>query len=170
MDVPITLLVLQHPTETKHPKNTLRLLSLCIPQTRIVIGESLQDFAALAQQVAHAPNDYWLIYPNSKSVALEDAQVDSMPRPQHLILIDATWRKAFKIWQLNPWLAQLPSFHFDSPPNSRYSIRKTNIAHGLSTLEAAAYALECRFNIDTFSLLDLFGHMQTKRNQFLNDK
>lgn len=88
----------------------------------------------------------------------------------NLILLDGTWRKAKKMWMLNPWLHDLPSWHFGQPPENQYRMRKTNLEHSLSTLEAAAYGLDCLCHFDSAKLLKLFNAMQTQIERFQPDK
>ncbi|WP_239223667.1 DTW domain-containing protein, partial [Comamonas aquatica] len=49
----VQVLVLQHPQEAGHAKNTARLLHLCLPGSRLEVGE-VWDAAAL-QALLHAP-------------------------------------------------------------------------------------------------------------------
>lgn len=127
--------VLQHPDEVDHPKNTLRLARLCLPEIRVCVGESAADFGAAAAAIS--PAKAVLCYPDDTSAPLEGRQ----PAPTQLVFIDATWRKAYKMLQLNPWLQQLPRCHFDAAPAGDYRLRKTRRAGGLSTLEAIAHGL-----------------------------
>lgn len=59
-----------------------------------------------------------------------------------LIVIDGTWRKAKKIHLLNKWLKNIPSLTLTESKKTNYGIRKSNIEHGLSSIEAIAFALE----------------------------
>lgn len=127
--------VLQHPAERDHPKNTLRLARLCLPDIHVLVGETPEDFRTAV--AALSPAKAVLCYPDPTSVALESRQ----PVASQLVFIDATWRKAHKILQLNPWLQQLPRCHFNAAPVGEYRLRKTRRAGGLSTLEAIAHGL-----------------------------
>jgi DTW domain-containing protein YfiP len=157
------IIVLQHPAESKHAKNSLRLLPLCLANLHIVIGESPTDFLQIAKACHLAPADFALFYPSDHSKDLEQHLSQfKLAMPQTLIFIDATWRKALKIWRLNPWLHTLNSWHFSTPPTSRYHIRKASVANSLSTLEAVAYALEQTQGIDCQPLHDIFSTMQKR--------
>lgn len=157
------IVVLQHPSEVRQAKNSARLLPLCLPQVSIFVGENSEDLAPAQhwlKQPLHA-NSACVFYPNPQSLALEN-KLNSYTQ-QHfttLVFIDATWRKAYKMWQLNPWLQNLPSWHFASPPTGNYRIRKTNLNHALSTLEAVAYALQTGHKAEVAPLHQLFNHMQ----------
>ncbi|NMH65066.1 tRNA-uridine aminocarboxypropyltransferase [Shewanella salipaludis] len=132
------LLVLQHPSEVGHAKNSVRLLSLVIPQTLVYVGETPEDFAELRQYLARLERPVYLVYPSEKSVQVQQAApaADCV-----LLLLDGTWRKAFRLLQLNPWLQQYPALHLDLEQSSNYRIRKASRSDSLSTLEAAAHML-----------------------------
>lgn len=150
--------ILQHPKEAQHAKNTVRLLSLCLEHIEIFIGEHPDDFAALRSQVEQQPQTFQVFYPHQNSQSFEARF--TVRAPTNLIFIDATWRKAFRMWQLNPWLHLCHGWHFETPPASRYAIRQTRIEGGISTLEAVAYALEQGFGEDATPLMQAFEAMQ----------
>ena len=59
-----------------------------------------------------------------------------------LVVIDATWRKSKKILHLHPALQQLPRVNLSGNLQSQYTVRKTSIADGLSTIESIVLALQ----------------------------
>jgi DTW domain-containing protein YfiP len=157
------IIILQHPAESKHAKNTARLITLCMPSVTVLCGEQSTSFSELINQCSKDPHRFALIYPSTSSKALEDhPQQFALPNQKTLIFIDATWRKAFKIWQLNPWLKAIPQWHFATPPATKYRIRKTSVDNGLSTLEALAYTLSVTEKLDCQPLLQSFAAMQDK--------
>ena len=155
----VELIVLQHPSETKVAKNTARLLALALQNIQIVVGETAQDFRQLQAFCLQHRNDVALLYPSTVSRPLEE--LNKAHNIKYLLLLDGTWKKAFKLYQCNPWLTALPCWHFAHPPASQYQ-RKAHRSDSLSTLEAAAYGLHLLENIDTAPLLVL----QQKRQQF----
>ncbi|MFT6899556.1 MAG: DTW domain-containing protein YfiP [Paraglaciecola sp.] len=157
------IIILQHPGEVKHAKNTTRLITLCMPDITVLRGEQPDSFSQLIKQCGKTPDRFALFYPSTSSKAVEDhSHQFALPNQKTLIFIDATWRKAFKIWQLNPWLRALPQWHFAAPPASSYRIRKTSVDNGLSTLEALAYTLSITEKLDCQPLLQSFAAMQEK--------
>lgn len=158
---PYHIIILQHPNEAKHAKNTGRLVKLILPETTILTGESEQDFEELKQQVLLAPQGYHVFYPSNKSQGLESVEYSTLPAPEKtLIFIDATWRKALKMWHQNPWLQSCHQWHFSDTLIGHYAIRKTSVENGVSTLEAVAYALNQCCDHDEQPLLTLFDAMQ----------
>ncbi len=79
--------------------------------------------------------------------------------PKQIILLDGTWKKAYKLWQLNTWLHTLPTLRIDDV-ESQYHIRKAPKAGYLSTLEAAAICLEKLEKCNTKPLYNCFNLMQ----------
>ncbi|MGL4220453.1 MAG: tRNA-uridine aminocarboxypropyltransferase, partial [Shewanella sp.] len=157
------LLVLQHPCEVEHKKNSVRVLSLVIPDTQVYVGESEADFAALRAQLSRCQRPIYLVYPSEQSLSVEQQMISA---DCVLLLIDGTWRKAFKILQLNPWLTQLPAVHLPEGYASRYKIRKSSRSDSLSTLEASAYMLKALDKgLDVSPLLAAFDAMVAMRLQ-----
>ncbi|MGL5394153.1 MAG: tRNA-uridine aminocarboxypropyltransferase [Shewanella sp.] len=155
------LLVLQHPCEVEHKKNSVRVLSLVIPDTQVYVGESEADFAALRAQLSRCQRPIYLVYPSEQSLSVEQQMISA---DCVLLLIDGTWRKAFKILQLNPWLTQLPAVHLPEGYASRYKIRKSSRSDSLSTLEASAYMLKALDKgLDVSPLLAAFDAMVALR-------
>ena len=131
----IELLILQHPTEAGHPKNTAGLLAACLMRTRLMIGESFgAELEALLQSLPRPA----LLYPDTptgNTIALHE-------KPETLIILDATWRKSRKMLYLNPLLSRLPRVNLPAGLPGNYHIRKTQGNNLLSTFEASCYALQ----------------------------
>ncbi|BCE00031.1 tRNA-uridine aminocarboxypropyltransferase [Marinicellulosiphila megalodicopiae] len=172
------LLVLQHPQEAKHHKNTVKLLTLNIPNTQIIVGEQFDpnDFVQL-QGLSRA--NTFLLYPSDQSIelesvaALQEQQAYKVAEPLTLIVIDSSWKKSKKMYLINQWLHSFQSFHLklDQSP-SIYQIRKKREAHFRSTLEASVIALNILedYPIEPcYQLLDRFCELKIQDiNQFKN--
>lgn len=133
----IVLHILQHPSEVKNAKNTVKLLTLISNNTQVHIGEQESDFKNIKSLYESQPSQFGLLFPS------DDANIISPQEHQikHLILIDGTWKKAKKILHLNPWLKNIPHFTFAEDINTEYQIRASSVKGSLSTIEAAAYSL-----------------------------
>ncbi len=144
------VLVLQHPLELQEAKGTARLLHLCLPGSRLEVGEAfapqqLQQWLYGAWPGAEAPQQTMLLYPQTpdQPAALTVLTDGDAPAPvRRLVLIDGTWRKSRKMLYANPLLAQLPRLALTDTGPAGYRIRKAPRAGQLSTLEAAALALQ----------------------------
>lgn len=138
------VLILQHPLEQHHAKNSARLLHLSLPGSRMVVGEAFDD--AALQALMPEPRYTVLLYPptqypeHAAAAALDDKQLAD-PALVRLVVLDATWRKSRKMLHQSPVLQRLPRLVLDDIPASRYAIRKAHQPGQLSTLEATCAAL-----------------------------
>lgn len=155
----IHLIILQHPSETKHPLNTVRIMKKSFQNITVLVGENFTDHQKLNSLFANPDHTCALIYPSSNSTDLSSATV-MRKKPTHLILIDGTWRKAKKIFLLSKNLQFLPAHTLSPQHESDYRIRKSSIENGVSTLEASSLALSIlEPNLDTSSALLSFKKM-----------
>jgi DTW domain-containing protein YfiP len=164
---PLNIIVLQHPKEATHAKNTVKLLTLGLTKITVLQGETPEDWKKLAREVTNQPQNYCLFYPHQQSTSLEslasqEQKARYFPANHNVIFIDASWRKALKIWHLNPWLLLCSSWHFANPPDNRYHIRHTTQKSSLSTLESVVYVLEHTHSVNCKPLVTLFSKMQQK--------
>ncbi|MCV6626880.1 MAG: DTW domain-containing protein [Cellvibrionaceae bacterium] len=131
----VPLLLLQHPSEAHHPKGSVDLMALSLSNIEVRVGET---FAGLAAELDNSRYRDLLLYPEteqSSPAPLNDK------RPPRLIALDGSWRKTYKLLQLNPCLQQLPRYRGPISKQGQYRIRKAPKAGQLSTLEACCQAL-----------------------------
>ncbi len=151
----IPVVILQHPNEVKHSKGTVALLAKSLKRCQVIVGENFNDNAALLQVL----NQYHalLLYPSEQaevlswSVSINQNQVKAQQstteqvkeRERCLIILDGTWKKAYRMFMLSEKLQALPQVCLpDKLANSgQYLIRKVAKANALSSLEACCYAL-----------------------------
>tara|TARA_B110000881_G_C18340346_1_gene396188 strand:- start:69 stop:659 length:591 start_codon:yes stop_codon:yes gene_type:complete len=146
----INLIILQHPQEAKHHKNTVQLLKLNIPNCQIFMGDDDDFDLSDHPEFSHiTPCNTLLLYPQEHSselsadtVSLDFEDFSGELERLNVIVIDSNWKKSKKIFLTNPWLHSLKSYHLtlDESP-SIYQIRKKRQAHFRSTLEATVIAL-----------------------------
>ena len=119
------LLILQHPAEAGHAKNTTAFLSLGLQHARLLRGEVFD--------VTLAGPGTALLYPGEAPAAPPTGI-------ERLVLLDGSWRQSRRLLGANPWLARLPRLALPVLP-SRYAIRRAHRPGQLSTLEAGLHAL-----------------------------
>ena len=139
------VLILQHPLEVDHAKNSARLLHLSLPGSHMLTGEAFDEAALHAALYAamRAPKYTVLLYPQSAhdpAPITDPAQLQD-PAQVRLVVLDATWRKSRKMLHGSPWLRRLPRVSLENEPASHYVIRKAHKPGQLSTLEATCAAL-----------------------------
>jgi len=138
------VLILMHPMEVHEAKGTGHLLHLCLPHSRVMVGEEFD--AAELEAALHgswtswadtdgAPRHSLLLYPDTAeqdaALGLAAASPLPLPWPQpperlRLVVIDGTWRKSRKMLYLNPAsfeaaaqaLAQLHNWTADGSANA----------------------------------------------------
>lgn len=158
MNVKTQITLMLHPSEQNKAKNTGRLIPLLIPSAVIIVGESGEDFSSVKDRIREFPKTV-VLFPCDISQSLTD--ISKEQEIEHIIVIDATWRKAKKIWMLNPWLHQLSVAHLNLDSISQYRIRKGSRENGVSSIEAVAAALEEIESVDTAPVWALFEAMQS---------
>ncbi|WP_149354283.1 tRNA-uridine aminocarboxypropyltransferase [Comamonas testosteroni] len=155
----VEVLILMHPMEVHEAKGTGHLLHLCLPHSRVMVGEEFD--AAELEAALHgrwgnwadtdsAPRHSLLLYPDTAeqdaALGLAAASPLPLPWPQpperlRLVVIDGTWRKSRKMLYLNPALQALPRLPLLDVEDSGYAIRKAHLPGQLSSFEAATLAL-----------------------------
>ncbi len=158
------VLILQHPSEVRHAKGTARLLHLCLPNSRIVVGEVFDETllqALLTEGGKHAV----LLYPTD----CFEAPVGKATHQIRLVVLDATWQNSRRLLRLNPALQTLPRVAFQNPAPTRYSaIRIAHAPHQLSTIEATGAMLaQLEHGLDTQPLLAAFDAFIALQQGFL---
>lgn len=143
------VLVLQHPSEVKQSKGTVALLQRSLHSCRVLIGEDFSDNDELIDLLAQ--NQGLLLYPGEQAQDLllsvhqcdeEDSQ--SIERkPPLLIILDGTWKKAYRMYRLSKNLHSLTQVCLPDviANKGKYLIRKVAKKNALSSLEATCYAL-----------------------------
>lgn len=140
VNVDLEVWILQDPLEAKHAKNTARLFALSYQNAHIISIANPQEMAQFYRRVK--PSNALLLYPDERAIPIERIETETVNLVEHLILLDATWPKAKKMWCLNIQLQHFQTVCFESPPHSCYDIRKSPSSKALSTLEAAVYGVE----------------------------
>ncbi len=136
----INVIALQHPSEVQQSKGTVTLLSNSMEHCTVIVGEDFSNNDLLNNLFLEHSNEIALLYPGEHSQEL------SVSGPydknlKYVILLDGTWKKAYKMFMLSKNLQQLPCLSLPASLQGQYAIRKTNKPNALSTLEACCYAL-----------------------------
>lgn len=157
------VLVLQHPQEQRHAKNSVRLLHLSLAHCEVVVGEHFAPEAlqALLQRPGRVTR---LLYPDVPAAPAPPSPEPTQGVPMRLVVLDATWRKSLRMLLEHPALAALPRLSLDAPAQTRYrAIRSARRADQISTLEATVQALAMLESptFDATPLLDAFGSFVT---------
>ncbi|WP_025738743.1 tRNA-uridine aminocarboxypropyltransferase [Salinivibrio socompensis] len=142
----IPVIILQHPDEVSHPKNSACLLALALDNCERWTGEDFSAHSALNKKLAQSQRRYVVLYPGEQTISLSALTKRAVAKSDSkvtwgVILLDGTWKKAYKMYQLSKNLHDLPTVNITTMPSSQYTIRKSSKPGALSTLEAGFAAL-----------------------------
>ncbi|NOH61923.1 DTW domain-containing protein [Vibrio coralliilyticus] len=157
----VELVILQHPTETNRPMGTARILRLSLENSYLFEGENFTQHSELNKLLDEEGYQHFVLYPGEVSVSHEEvAKAVSSEGKVRIILLDGTWKKAYKMWQLSENLQALPLVRLPENLQGNYRIRKAPSDNSLSTVEAGYHILTLLQPEQDFTpLLDTFNHM-----------
>ncbi|MGY3863001.1 tRNA-uridine aminocarboxypropyltransferase [Aeromonas lacus] len=166
------LYILQHPYEVAHPKGTAALLAASLQQAEIRVGEDFSGDTWLNDLLADPSLRCYLLWPDEEAISPAElreqmASVSSGATSVAFILLDGTWRKAFRMLQSNPALARLPRIGLGAIAG-QYAIRKKPFPEALSTIEAGYHLLsQWEGEPERYApLLTLFERLNTQWQAF----
>ncbi|WP_372651429.1 tRNA-uridine aminocarboxypropyltransferase [Halobacteriovorax sp.] len=152
---PVT--ILRHPSEIKSLKGTAQLLLLSLSNIRLFDGEEFNQVDIILPNVENI-----LVFPSENSIRLKDfANKQETDNKKHFIFIDGTWKKAYKILQLNTYLKDITHMCLELESDSPYAEVRKQKSGGLSTLEAVVMTLK-EFEGD-----ELYRPLEKSFNQFI---
>jgi len=144
--------IFQHPTEVGQIKGTAIIAELALKKSKRWVGETLDDAPEL-QQWLKSGNKVFLLYPPTEEQQAEVNAVNDLHHmyqqqvPFKILVLDGTWRKTYKMMQLNPELMTLPRVTLNPETPSKYKVRKQKNEQSLSTVEAVVELL-CEIESD----------------------
>ena len=132
-------LILRHIYEAERPSNTGRLVALAMPNSRIIScgGGTRIGLAPIDDEFLRASGT-WLLWPDGTGT--QSGMSDLTP-PDRVVVIDATWQQARRLYSSMPVLWALPRLVLPEPTRSRDRLREQHRSDGMSTLEAVAAAV-----------------------------
>lgn len=159
----MSVIVLQHPDESRINKGTAIIAKLSLNDYQCWQGEDFSLHKGLNEIITTHANNIAVVYPSEQSCSINEYLVSQTKDKaiKYLIFIDATWRKAKKIWSLSSNLHNLPTIKLDTDNISNYRIRKVPADGYLSTIEAITNSL-AELEADRVKyqpLLDVFDSM-----------
>jgi len=135
----IDVVILQHPSEVKQTKGTVTLLKQSLTSCQVFVGENFTEHVELRQMVDKYKNEIALLYPSEQAVDISKSQF--VENIRCIILLDGTWKKAYRLYMMNPWLHELTHITLPDDIKGQYQIRSTKKKGALSSLEACCYTL-----------------------------
>ncbi|MGF1694860.1 DTW domain-containing protein [Vibrio lamellibrachiae] len=165
----VELIILQHSSETQRPMGTAKILTLSLTNSYCFVGEDFSQEPKLNILLSDPEYTHYIMYPCDDSQCVSPALLpsntsDSTSRSKHkkirVILLDGTWKKAYKMWQLSENLHCLSMLHLPKGLKGNYRIRKAPTDNSLSTVEAGYHLLSIlQPELDFTPLLTAFDNM-----------
>lgn len=171
----VDVIILQHPSEVKQSKATVPLLMGSLNSCHLFIGENFEKDEMLHALLRKYSNKIVLLYPSENAQTITDYnEISSAVGVKDndvrcIVLLDGTWKKAYRLFQLNTFLHDLQHLALSENYVGQYQIRKTKKSGALSTLEACCYALSAIENCsDRYTaLLDNFVAFNQFQQRFI---
>jgi len=141
------IFLLTHERELLRPSNTGVLAQSIAPEIvkRIIWARNTPNPALLS---AINNKNAVLLYPTDDTDA---APIESF---ENIILLDATWQEARKMFNHSPYLKNLPKAHIKPRQVSQYQLRRNQPEGGLCTAECVVEILIAKNHIDIAERLD----------------
>ena len=173
IDNRVEIAILQHPAEVKQIKGSAIIAQLALTHCKTWVGEQLSELPGLVTWLTENKNVF-LLYPEIEN-QVKDYEVFDVGQIHHenlhevkVLILDGTWRKTFKMMQLNPELQSLNRVSLTPTKDSKYRIRKQKDSQSLSTVEAIYELLsQLENSTEKFKpLLDAFEKVQNQQLSF----
>jgi DTW domain-containing protein YfiP len=148
----VHVVILQHPSEVSQTKGTVTLLAKSLRSCQVIVGENFNSSDALQRLIEQYR--LLLLYPGEQAQELSQGLTRQLVETKHndklsdkkplcLLILDGTWKKAYRMYMLTTKIHGLPQVCL--PENianaGQYNIRKVAKKNALSSLEACCYAL-----------------------------
>lgn len=154
------LIILQHPSEENKPLGTARILSLSLPNSHLFLGENFSHHDELNTMLQDERYHTVILYPGEEATEVAEVRQAQGDKALRVILLDGTWKKAFKMWKLSKNLHALPLVRLPLDIQGDYRIRKAPSANALSTVEAGYHLLTLSEpDVEFEALLTAFNQM-----------
>jgi len=158
-------IILRHIYEAERPSNTGRLVALAMPHSRMIPCGG-------GTRIGHPPIDNvflslpgtCLLWPDG--VGKHPKEWETSP-PAHIVIIDATWQQARRLYSTTPALRMLPRMVLPAPLRYRERLRKQHRSEGMSTIEAVAAAVAILEGADVAKPLEELYNELVKRTASL---
>ncbi len=140
------IFLLTHERELLRGSNTGALAASLAPEIveRIIWARNSPDPSLL--DAIHSENVV-LLYP-------ADDAAEPIESFENIILLDATWQEARKMFNKSPYLKNLPKAQFKTQTISRYKLRRNQPDGGLCTAECVIEILRSKNHTNTAQRLE----------------
>ena len=140
---------------------TARILKLSLANSYCFEGEDFSQHSELNALLNDKQYTHFVLYPGEGALAhTEVMEKLSEGNKIRVVLLDGTWKKAYKMWQLSTNLHALPLIRLPDNLQGNYRIRKAPSDNSLSTVEAGYHILSLLEPENNFMpLIETFNNM-----------
>jgi len=176
---PLHLILLTHPTEFSKLSNTGNLVAPALADeagfkvhrlvwSRVAPDQHLLQMAATGQLM--------LLYPTSDALllladveqntqrALQPNPILDLPSLRGIVLLDATWQLAHKMFRQSPYLQSMPALALQCNQPSQYLLRRNQRQQGWCTAESVALLLTALGHSPAAAKVSTAFHQFNQRN------
>lgn len=144
LECAVSFCLVMHAYEPLKPTNTGRLIADCLPDTRAFVWARTEVDPELLALLADPRYQPYVVFPGEYALPEQPVCRTVEPAPGRrplLIILDATWTQARKMFRKSPYLASLPVLSLHTERLSRYRLRRSSRDDHLCTVEVAAACL-----------------------------
>ena len=143
VDTQTKFIILMHPKEFKKIKNGSGHLShLSLNNSELYIGIDFTEHKAIKALLDDKNNRCFLLYPDEKSIKLNEQKIVEDKKQTVIFILDATWSCALKMIRDSPNISALPKVSFTHNKTSNFQIKEQPEKEYLSTIESIHCVLE----------------------------
>lgn len=173
LDSQVGFCLIMHSLEPLKPTNTGRLIADCITDTHAFVWSRTSVAPELLALLVDPQWQPYIVFPREYAQEGQPVVASIAPGPGKrplLIILDATWTQARKMFRKSPWLDGLPVLSLNTEQLSRYRLRRSNREEHLCTVEVATACLGLAGATASASLLndyfDVFtdGYLASRGN------
>jgi DTW domain-containing protein YfiP len=159
------ILILRHIWEAERPSNTGRLAALAMPNSRIIPcgGGARTGLSPIDDEFLRPPGT-WLLWPDGTGTQSNESELKT---PTRIVVIDATWCQARRLYRSMSVLQSLPRLVLPAPIRCRDRLREQHRSDGMSTIEAVAAAVAKLEGVETARPLEKLYDELVKRTTSL---
>jgi DTW domain-containing protein YfiP len=130
VETSVEFLILRHIYEAEKPSNTGRLAALALTNSKLIScgGGQRIGLACVDDDLLNAPGT-WLLWPEQDRHASADIR---QAIPARVVVIDATWQQARRLYSSLPALWRMPRLALEAPVAQRKRLRDQHSANYMS--------------------------------------
>ena len=148
--------ILSTEREFRRPSNTARLLKLVNPEsTELILWERTNAPEKLIEYINSEEYEIYILFPiENDDLSERKFEYKSPERTPAFIILDGTWKEAWKILRKSDYLKKLPRISLNPIHKSEYTLRRGASEGELCTIEAAIEVLKLNYEFENAQLIE----------------